>query len=65
MRDACSPITPLDSALFSVKNICPMVGVSGDEDHTMALLIVIGEENFREVKGASSYFKGRRELLNL
>jgi hypothetical protein len=31
----------------------------------VALLTAIGEDNLREVKGASSYSKGRRELLNL
>jgi hypothetical protein len=31
----------------------------------VALLIAIGEDNLLEVKGACSYSRGRRELLNL
>jgi hypothetical protein len=59
------PVTPLDWALYSVKNVCPVVGVFSDEDQTVALLTAIGEDNLREVKGACSYSRGKRELLNL
>ncbi|GLT61164.1 hypothetical protein SLA2020_338880 [Shorea laevis] len=60
VRDTCSPVTPLDWALFNVKNICRVVGVSGDKDQTVALLTAIGEDNLQKVKGASSYSKGKR-----
>lgn len=44
-----------------------MVGVSckGFEDTTMAILTAIDDDHSREVKGARSKTKGRKELLNL
>jgi hypothetical protein len=30
------PVTLLDWALYCVKNVCPVVGVSSNEDQTMA-----------------------------
>lgn len=65
MRDVCSPVTPLDWALYSVKNVCLVVGVSSDDDQIVALLTAIGEDNLPEVRGACSLSKGTRELLNL
>ena len=62
--DFCPPITSLDWALFCVKNVCPRVGVSCD-DQTMALLTAIDEDSPWEIKGVCSISRGRRELLNL
>jgi hypothetical protein len=57
--------TPLDWALFCLKDIGPVVGLlcEGNEDQVVALLTAIEEDHSRAVKGASS--RGRRELLNL
>jgi hypothetical protein len=59
------PVTPLEWALFCVKDIGLMVGLSceGNEDQIGALLTAIGEDHVLEVKGVCS--RGRRELLNL
>jgi hypothetical protein len=65
VRDVSSPVTLLDWALSSVKNVCPVVGVSGDEDQTVALLTAIGEDNLWEVKEACSSSRGKRKLLIL
>jgi hypothetical protein len=65
--DFWPPITLLDWALFCVKNVCPMVGVSceGVEDQTMALLTAIDEDSPWEIKRVCFISRGRRELLNL
>lgn len=58
--DVCPPVTPLDWALYSVKNVCPVVGVFGDKDQTMALLTAISEANLREVKGGALLFQRQK-----
>ena len=57
------PITPLDWAIYCVKDICQLgLSCEGNEDQT-ALLAAIEEDLSQKVKGACS--KGRREFLNL
>jgi hypothetical protein len=65
--DFVPPITPLDWALFCVKDVCLVVGVlcEGLEDQIVALLTAIGEDHSREENEAYSKSRGKRELLNL
>jgi len=62
LMETFPPVTPLDWALFCVENICPVVGVSCEEnkDQTVAVQTAIEENHPQEVKGACPNPRGRR-----